>query len=167
MKDESIKTYSYRISQASPTQLIVIMYDMAQEYINDAVLASESLKGSNDAAVLDEYRQNIKYAKRVIDQLANGLDMQYDISNNLLELYVIMSRYLIKASADFNETQLLKVVIRMLEKLRAAFYEISKNDNSGPVMRNTQQVYSGLTYSSMGSSNEYSDDSVKNRGYMV
>lgn len=159
MKEETVKTFSYRISQASKTELVVIMYDMASEYLNDGIEAV-------CAGKTEEYRQSLKYAKRVIDQLASDLDMQYEISGELLRLYGVMGRYLIKASSD-GEDALVHTVAKMLSKLRKAFYELSKSDDSGPVMKNTQQVYAGLTYSSGGSSNEYSQDPVKNRGFTV
>ena len=44
MKKESIKAYSYRVSQASKTELIVIMYDMAIEYLNDCFIYEEDKK---------------------------------------------------------------------------------------------------------------------------
>ena len=33
MKSDSIKTYSYRVSQASKSDLIVILYDIAMESV--------------------------------------------------------------------------------------------------------------------------------------
>lgn len=158
MKSESIKSYSYRISQASPTELVVILYDMAIEYLNDAKMVADS-----DEV---EYKHHLKCAKRVVDRLSVTLDMQYDISKELLNLYIIMSRYIIKASSTM-EVKLIDTVINMLTKLRGSFYELSKQDASGPMMKNTQQVYAGLTYSNAGDSNEYSNDPVSNRGYMV
>jgi len=166
MKSESIKAYSYRISQASPVELVVIMYDMAIEYLKDALAALGENAGGYSVAEQENFRRNLKYAKRVIDQLAADLDMQYDISEELLKLYRIMDRYIVKASVEKN-IQLTETVIGMLSKLRKSFYEISTEDTSEPVMKNTQQVYAGLTYSNEGSSNEYSQDSVNNRGYMV
>lgn len=35
MKSDSIKTYSYRVSQASKSDLIVILYDIAMESVQD------------------------------------------------------------------------------------------------------------------------------------
>lgn len=166
MKSESIKAYSYRISQASPVELVIIMYDMAIEYLNDAIAESAEDERKDDAKKQEQFRRNLKYAKRVVDQLAADLDMQYEVSEELLNLYRIMDRYLIKASVEKN-VGLVETVISMLSKLRKSFYEISKNDTSEPVMKNTQQVYAGLTYSNAGSSNEYSKDSVNNRGFMV
>lgn len=159
MKKESIQTYSYRISQASPTELVVIMYDMIAEYLADAVTALH-------LPDIDEFRQNIKLAKRVIDELVSGLDMQYEISGQLFQVYGVMSRFLIRASAGRDET-LVQSVIRMIQMLRKSFAELSKEDKSGPVMRNTQQVYAGLTYSNAGGSNEFSNDPISNRGYTV
>lgn len=159
MKEESVKTFSYRISQASKTELVVIMYDMAAEYLRDGIDAAKSDR-------YEEFRLSLKYAKRVIDQLAADLDMQYEISGELLKLYSVMGRYLIKASS-IGEDALVNTVIKMLSALRKSFYELSKSDDSGPVMKNTQQVYAGLTYSSGGNSNEYSEDPMQNRGFTV
>ena len=36
MKEEDISAFSYRISQATGTELVVILYEMAQQYIDDA-----------------------------------------------------------------------------------------------------------------------------------
>lgn len=166
MKSESIKAYSYRISQASPVELVIIMYDMAIEYLNDAIAALEENESKTAVQRQELFRRNLKYAKRVIDQMEADLDMQYEVSEELLKLYRIMDRYLIKASAEKN-IQLVEAVISMLSKLRKSFYEISMKDTSEPVMKNTQQVYAGLTYSNAGSSNEYSQDTVNNRGFMV
>lgn len=166
MKSESIKAYSYRISQASPVELVVVMYDMAIEYLNDAIAALGEGGKQDGAAEQEQFGRNLKYAKRVIDQLASDLDMQYDVSEELLTLYRIMDRYIVKASAEKN-IKLIETVVSMLSKLRKSFYEISREDTSGPVMKNTQQVYAGLTYSNAGNSNEYSQDPVNNRGFMV
>eukprot|EP00975_Prorocentrum_lima_P039471 8294497-Prorocentrum_lima.AAC.1 len=73
MTKETIKTFQYRITQATASQLVVILYDMAIEYLNDAC-ESDSAKQAHN---------NIYMAQKVIDQLICGLDMQYEISANL------------------------------------------------------------------------------------
>lgn len=158
MTKESIKTYSYRISQASKTELIVIMYDMAIEYVKDAADAY--------SVDMEQYHTNLKQAKRVVDELTRSLDMKYEISNELLRIYVTVMRFLVRADAG-KDVKVLDTVLSMLKKLRKSFYDISKEDNSGPVMQNAQQVYAGLTYSNMGMSTEISEDPVNNRGYKV
>lgn len=47
----------------------------------------------------------------------------------------------------------------------ASFYEVSKQDDSKPLMKNTQAVYLGLTYSRGGISNETQTDNIENREF--
>ncbi len=159
MNKEAIKTFSYRISQASKTELVVIMYDMAQEYLKDAIQAL------NDDDKIG-FCNNIRQVKRVIDELSSGLDMQYEIANELFVLYMQADKILIRCLARMDNEGLDKVE-NMLNKLRESFYKLSKDDDSGPVLKNVQQVYAGLTYSSAGGSNEIYNDPVNNRGYSV
>ena len=159
MNKEAIKTFSYRISQASKTELVVIMYDMAQEYLKDAIQAL------NDDDKIG-FCNNIRQVKRVIDELSLGLDMQYEIANELFVLYMQADKILIRCLARMDNEGLDKVG-NMLNKLRESFYKLSKDDDSGPVLKNVQQVYAGLTYSSAGVSNEIYSDPVNNRGYSV
>ena len=157
MKSDSIKTYSYRVSQASKSDLIVILYDIAMESVQDAQAA---YREKND----DEYHASLKRAKRVVDELESSLDMQYDISKELFKIYVSMMRFLVKADAGHDVT-VLDTVLSMLSKLRKSFYEVSRQDTTGPVMRNAEQVYAGLTYSNMGTSTEIAENASGNRGY--
>lgn len=159
MNKEAIKTFSYRISQASKTELVVIMYDMAQEYLKDAIQAL------NDDDKIG-FCNNIRQVKRVIDELSSGLDMQYEIANELFVLYMQADKILIRCLARMDNQGLDKVE-NMLNKLRESFYKLSKDDDSGPVLKNVQQVYAGLTYSSAGGSNEIYNDPINNRGYSV
>ena len=159
MNKEAIKTFSYRISQASKTELVVIMYDMAQEYLKDAIQAL------NDDDKIG-FCNNIRQVKRVIDELSSGVDMQYEIANELFVLYMQADKILIRCLARMDNEGLDKVE-NMLNKLRESFYKLSKDDDSGPVLKNVQQVYAGLTYSSAGGSNEIYNDPVNNRGYSV
>lgn len=162
MLKESIKSYSYRVSQASRSQLVVIMYDMAIEYLNDALAADAS--DTPDAKF--KFCDNVKYAKRVIDELSAVLDMQYDLSKKLFQIYQFMSRTLVQAMAQ-KDAKELAAVIRMLTSLRSSFDQVSKEDQSGPLMNNVQQVYAGFTYSNAGSSNEFTNNHAGNRGYTV
>lgn len=157
MTNQERRDYSLKISQSSKTGLIVIMYEMAVKYIDDGVLA---LKSDN----VNEYRTNIKRAKSVINELVSVLDMKYEISYQLRNIYVFMIKVLVRADIR-KETDELVRIREMLLELRKAFIEVGKNDNSGAVMQNTQQVYAGLTYSRTSlNENMYSD---VNRGYKV
>lgn len=157
MTKEEQNGFSYRITQASPTELIVILYEMAQAYINQAIL--ECSHGN-----VDEFRQSLKHAGRVINELNRSLDLRYEISLNLMQIYIYVNRAMIRASVS-KETNELERCIKMLEKLKSAFAQISPEDTRGPVMENTQQVYAGLTYSK-DSLNE-SVGLESNRGFRV
>ena len=163
MKKDEIQTFSYRISQANKTQLIVIMYDMAIQYVSDAIENNYETQAEKD-----EYESDVVQVKRVVDSLVTSLDMQYEVSVQLYNIYLVMQRYLVKAVAkkDNNTIMLLESVKKMLETMRKSFYELSKQDDSEPLMKNTQQVYAGFTYSNDGGSNEYSKG-YENRGYKV
>ena len=162
MKKNDIQTFSYRISQANRTDLVVITLDMAIQYIKDA-------KEDQD---INSYRQNLRNAKRVIDLLVSSLDMSYDISSQLFDVYMVVERYIISAGSRRPEPEgstagymrLLESCERMLTMLRKSFYEVSKMDDSTPLMQNTQQVYAGLTYSNGGGASEMLDAGA-NRGY--
>lgn len=56
MTKSEINGYAMRVSQASKSELIVIMYEVAIKYIDDALNA---ISQNN----VEEFRQNVKKAK--------------------------------------------------------------------------------------------------------
>lgn len=159
MTKSEINAYTLRISQASKSELIVIMYDMAVKYIDDA-------KAAIDSGNTEEFRINIKRAKSVINELASVLDLRFPVSVNLLSLYTYMNNVMVKADITLRTDDVLRVRA-MLEKLHAAFTKVSEQDNSEPLMRNVQQVYSGLTYSKNSLNESYASATDLKRGYRV
>lgn len=157
MTNQEINIFSCKIAEASKSQLVVIMYEIAIKYIDDGVKALNN----ND---VDNYRLNLKRSKAVINELTSVLDMTQAISLELRSLYVFMTGILVKADIR-KETEELLRVREMLLKLSKAFTVVSESDSSGPIMENTQAVYAGLTYSKDSlNENMYSDI---NRGYKV
>lgn len=130
MNNDMIRTYSYRISQATRSQLVVITYDIITDYLNEAL--------NDDAS--SGYKEKLHMAMRGIDQLITGLDMEYEISVQLYQLYNYMKRTLISAQVS-GERDSVSRVITMLGKLRNAFLEVSQFDDSKPLMKNTEKVY--------------------------
>ena len=157
MTKEEINGFSYRVAQASKTELVVIMYDVAINYLSDSINYFENTN-------IESFRDDLKKAQRVINQLSSVLDMKYDISLELMRLYIYIINVFVRSSIR-KEVEELKVVMSMLEKLRSTFEKVSEQDQSGPMMMNTQQVYAGLTYSN-GGLNEYHDQTTK-RGFTV
>ena len=129
MNNDMIKTYSYRISQATRSQLVVITYDIITDYLNEA-LNDDTSSG---------YKEKLHMAMRGIDQLITGLDMEYEISVQLYQLYNYMKRTLISAQVS-GERDSVSRVITMLGKLRTSFLEVSQLDDSKPLMKNTEKA---------------------------
>ena len=152
MTKEEINGFSYRVAQASKTELVVIMYDVAINYLSDSINYFENTN-------IERFRDELKKAQRVINQLTSVLDLKYDISLELMRLYIYIINVFVRSSIR-KEVEELKVVMSMLEKLRSTFEKVSEQDQSGPMMMNTQQVYAGLTYSN-GGLNEYHDQTTK------
>lgn len=159
MTKSEINAYTMRVAQASKSELIVIMYEMAVKYIDDG---TEALQAGN----VQEFRVNIKRAKAVVNELASVLDLRFSVSGNLLALYTYMNNVMVKSDITLKTDDLIRVRA-MLEKLHTAFGKVSEQDNTEPLMKNVQQVYSGLTYSRNSLNESYANASDLKRGYRV
>ena len=159
MTKSEINAYTMRVAQASKSELIVIMYEMAVKYIDDG---TEALQAGN----VQEFRVNIKRAKAVVNELASVLDLRFSVSSNLLALYTYMNNVMVKSDITLKTDDLIRVRA-MLEKLHTAFGKVSEQDTTEPLMKNVQQVYSGLTYSRNSLNESYANASDLKRGYRV
>jgi len=155
MTKEDLNTYAMKVTQASRSGLIVLIYEIAAAYIDDALKA-------HAAGDIEEFRESLRKARGFISELASSLDMKYEISARLLGIYLFMNRTLNMDDIK-GVTKDLDRIRDMLLKLRGAFETVSKSDNSGPVMENAQKVYEGLTYGKDSSANTYTD--TAGRGY--
>lgn len=138
MTREQIKEFSLRISQCSRTELVVITDEIVVAYIRAA-----------QAALQKEDREDflfqLKKAGQFIDELCTALDMRFDLSYQLINLYSYVKRCLIQSGIR-NTGDELDGAVKVMEGLRDAFREVAKTDHSGKVIENSQKVYAGLTY---------------------
>lgn len=155
MKKESMQAYSKRIAQANRTELIVITYEIIIEHIKNAQISFGNQK---------EFSNDLDQAQAFLKELMVSLDFEHKIAYNLMSLYIFMNKQLIEAKIK-NSCEMLPRVQGMLESLLSSFREVSKQDNSAPLMQNTQKVYAGLTYGrdDVNEMSLASDD--KNRGF--
>lgn len=159
MEKEKMQEFTFRVTQASRSELIVIMYDI--------ILAdTESARKALEQGDVSAYEHELKHAGRFLNELMGALDYQYEISYELLSLYSYINKTMIRARMR-REVQLLDVTDAMIGKLREAFREVSAQDTSGPVMRNTEQVYAGLTYGRNSLKESLYDPNAANRGFMA
>jgi flagellar protein FliS len=159
MKKEAIQTFTARVTQASKSELIVILYEMILNEIKDARSAYET-------GDLTLYERELKRAQKFVNELIVALDFQYQISYDLSSLYLYVNKLIITAIIKKNPVSL-DSAESVLNKLLIGFEGVSKADNSGPMMRNTQQLYAGLTYGKGKLNETYIDPSNRSRGFIA
>jgi flagellar protein FliS len=159
MKKEAIQVFATRVTQASKSELIVILYEMILTEIREATEAYDV----NDLAVFDK---ELKKAQKYVNELITALDFNYKISYDLLSLYLYVNKRIITAVIQRNPLSL-NSARSVLNKLLAGFEGVSKADKSGPLMRNTQQLYAGLTYGRGKLNETYIDPSNRSRGFIA
>lgn len=138
MTNEEMQVYILKVTQGNRTDLVVTTYEIISKYIGDAENAFK-----NDDK--EKFRWNLRKAGEFMNELISSLDLQYEVSLNLYRLYRYVQRTLSDASFS-GETAKLKSAKQVLSGLREAFAEVAKQDKSGPVLRETGQIYAGITY---------------------
>lgn len=159
MKKEAIQAFTARVTQASRSELTVILYEMILEEITEAREAYEK----ND---LTSFNRELNRAQKYVNELIVSLDFKYKISYDLMSLYLYVNKTFATAVIKRNPDSL-DSAESVLKKLLIGFEGVSKMDTSGPMMRNTQQVYAGLTYGRGKLNETYINPSNGNRGFIA
>ena len=157
MENSLKQEFTRRLSQCNRGEMIVIMYDITFAYMEEAKL----LHGNG---MYEEYKKAIKRAQNSVDMLIQALDFKYEISRELYKLYVYAKNCLSKSIYQ-NRLEGIEESEKILKRLYASFCEVAGTDTSEPIMRNTQQVYAGMTYGkNILNENCYEDN---HRGFFV
>lgn len=156
MTREQLKDYGIKVTQANGTELVKLTLELSAEYVGEAE------KSVDDK---DLFTARINKARAFIAHLISSLNMRYEISSQLLNIYLYLNSELLKAGIKGDAT-LLPRFKGILSSLSEAFGEICKEDTNGPVMENAEPVYVGLTYSK-GKLNESTYIGEKSRGFTV
>lgn len=138
MTKEQIQEYTLKITQGSKSDLIVTTYDIMLTYIHTGLEAYEKEK-------IDDFIWNMKKSAEFLSELIHALDFQYEISYELMSLYLFIQKTLNNAVLKRNNRNLASI-IKVIENLKVGFEKVAKSDGSGPVMENAGQVFAGLTY---------------------
>lgn len=158
MNSQKKREFTARITQANPTQLSVILYEIILEYIGEA---KEGFQNGDRV----QYRECLEHCRLGVCELLKSLHEGQPLTSNLRELYRFSLTQISKADAG-NRVEPLVSVENIMSALHEAFLTISKEDRRGPVMENTQAVYAGLTYGK-GVLNESLGNHGTNRGFRV
>ena len=158
MTKEKILEFTLRISSANKTEMVVILYDIALEYIQDA-------KDHLEKGELALAREEMDKLRGTMNELMNSVNASNAIGENLIKLYVFCNKEITNAYIK-GEAINLDVVEKILSELRASYYEISSMDMSKPVMEHAEVIYSGFTYNRKMQGDSFSNREI-NRGFLV
>lgn len=158
MTKELKQQYTLRITQANKTELIVILYDMALSYIEEAKEAHERLNRA-------DFHDAVRKIRGCNQELIASLHLEHEPAMNLLSLYLYVNRELARADIRFDGA-CLEHISMVYSGLREAYAIVAGQDKSGAIMQNTQAVYAGLTYGK-GELTENMADQGSNRGFLA
>lgn len=156
----TIDDWKRKIINATPTQLVLINYELILHYTNKAKIMLEK-KNYN------EFYKEINSARQFLSELMGSLDMKLDISYNLLNLFFyinkrFVSAYIKKDASFIDEAE--KILIPLYKEFCKV--EPTLDTDQQPAMYNTQSVYAGLTYGK-NSLNELVVNPGEKRGFEV
>lgn len=158
MRREQMQEFTARITQNNRTQLVVTIYDIILVSLEDARIEFE-------AGDMEAWKRDLQRAQGLVMELLEALDFQYELSSQLGSLYLFVNRRILHALVR-RKMDLLEGVDQIVRNLRDAFEEVSKTDDSAPVMQNTQKVYAGLTYGRSSNLSEMFHEDA-NRGFQA
>lgn len=137
--DQTLKQdYTRRIAMANRSEIINIVFELANVYMTDA---QNAIENNDDTKAWEECNR----AKECIHHLIKSLDYQYELAQPLLRIYQFASKEITSSAVNHN-VEGIQHAKKLMTTLAGAFYEASKQDTSEPVMSHTQTVYAGLTY---------------------
>ncbi len=157
MTKESKQEYTLRISNANRSELVVIVYEMLLDYIEESIDHLEKQE-------YDPFHESIRKAVNCIRELSESINYEADTAGNLLSLNVYCIKEL--SAADIHrDKDRIDAVLKIMRKLYEASKEAAKTDASSPVMNNSQSVYAGLTYGKESLTVNLND--TQNRGFTI
>ena len=157
MTKESKQEYTLRISNANRSELVVIVYEMLLDYIEESIDHLEKQE-------FDPFHESIRKAVNCIRELSESINYEADTAGNLLSLNVYCIKEL--SAADIHrDRDRIDAVLKIMRKLYEASKEAAKTDASSPVMNNSQSVYAGLTYGKESLTVNLND--TQNRGFTI
>lgn len=159
MTNEQIKDFTLRVTQANHSELMVILFDVESVYLKDSIVEFE-------AGNTEEFIKNMELARKAHNELMSGVNEEDKAGRNMLGVLRYIYK-LLTASTIKRKPQEIDRVLGMLEKLKECFVAIKAVDDPSPVMKNTHQVYAGLTYGRGTLNESVSMDNYSSRGFTV
>lgn len=157
MNATMVKDFQNKIVNAGKADLLLINYEMLFVTIDEAI---QAIEGEHEEA----FNKTMSQANRLLRELSDNLDFKYDISKDLMAIYIFVSKQLIDASITFSKDPIISAK-SVLNTLYTGWLQANtKEGNQTPMVANGQKVYAGLTYGK-GKLNEMVYDGVASRGF--
>lgn len=139
MKTELVQEFQARIVTASQNDLVVINYEMLMAELEDAIEIFDTVN-------MAPFKHSMDRATKLLNELSFNLDFSYDISKDLMSLYIYVNKKLIEASQKIS-IQPLFTAQDVLSTLLVGWREANRTENkTATLIQNGQQLYAGLTY---------------------
>lgn len=138
MTKEQIREYTVRTTSANHSGLILVLTDISTTYINDSIVCYDDFNMAG-------FKRNVELAKKAVNELIDC----FNLSNKQAREVVSLLRYIygsLVASSIKQELYNMDQCVSILDRLRVSFEKLQEIDQEEPVMKNTHQVYAGLTY---------------------
>lgn len=158
MNKELKQQFKLRIISANKTELVVILYEMFLQYMEEA---KEALKVGDEKS----FKDALTHARGCVKELMQSLNFKYKPAEELKQLYTYVNRELVQADIH-KSPEPLDHAVMVMKGLWEAYKEISSQDTSPAVMVNSQSVYAGLTYG-RNDLVENLNQVGENRGFLV
>ena len=158
MTREVRQQFTFRITQANSTEMVVILYEMLLCYLQESC---QLLEGDDKIA----FHEAVRKTRGCLNELINSLRMEYEPAPALLQLYLFCLRSLARGERK-EEPEPFREVERVIRPLHDAYEKIAAQNSLGPVMENSQTGYAGLTYGRNTLSENLTDQGA-NRGVYI
>ncbi len=112
-----------KVMTASPEELVLMLYDGAIRFMNQAVI---NIEGDNKQAA---HESSIR-AQAIVTELMGGLNMDIDLSANLMSLYDYLHYVMVEANIN-KDAQQGRQAIELLRELRETWQEAMKLHRAG------------------------------------
>ncbi|MEK5390063.1 flagellar export chaperone FliS [Margalitia sp. FSL K6-0131] len=106
------------VTTAAPGELVLMLYNGCIKFIK---IAKNAMLEEN----IEKKHLNITKAQNIINELIVTLNMDYEVSKNMRQLYDYMNRRLIEANIK-NDTAILDEVEHFVEEFRDTWKEVIK-----------------------------------------
>ena len=159
MTKEQIQEFTLKVSQANDSGLMIILFDVERIHLLDALSAYE-------AEDISAYLRSLELAKKAHNELMSGVNGKDRAGAGMLSVLRYIYKMLVTSTVKRKPVELSRCM-DMMDKLKVCFEKINEIDTSKPVMKNTHQVYAGLTYGRGTLNESIQGVDYKNRGYQA